>query len=225
MIKPRRDGSAEGALGVALLALVFLKLAGPGLQMTGARLTGAVMANHTSTSSFEFERRMDLHSIGGDRGLLWGANEHVAALHLLVVLPAKEVTVLDRPPRLDGSPLEHTIGGTYRLDDGAHRGAVVPAEATYDLVRRTATIGGVRYRLSRGNLFVVRLGDDLQPVVTQLHASFGDLNDQQGLLRAFRAHTRSDAEVQRALSAFQDPPVRRGARRGCGRAKPPTAAT
>lgn len=225
MTKPRRDWSAERALGLAYLTLILLTPFSPALQMTGAELTGAVMPNHTSASRLGIRERVDIHSIGGDRRVLWGASEHAAALHLLVVLPAKKATLIDHPPGSADSPVERTIGGTYRLDDGAHRGAVVRAEATYDLFRRTATIGGARYRLSRGNLFVVRVDENLHPVVTQLDQSFGGMDDQRALLRAFRSGSRSDPQVRRALSAILDAPAPPAKRRNCARAAAPLAAT
>jgi hypothetical protein len=225
-MRPRADGSAERALGIAFLALVFLKLFSGPAELAVARLSGAVVPNTNSTNSIELGRHVEILSISGDRRVLLGPGERASALHVLVVLPPGVATTIDPSPGAGGSPREWKIQSAYRLDGGAHRGATMEVAASYNLFRRTATIQGERYRLSRGNLFVVRFTEDLRPVVTQLGATVSEEQpDALMLLGAFRSRTRSDAEVQRALSAILDVPARPAKRRNCGRAPAPMAAT
>jgi hypothetical protein len=226
-MRPRADGSAERALGVAFLALVLVKLLSGPAAFNAARLSGAVVPNTTRTHSIELGRHVEILSIAGDRRVLLGPSERASALHVLVVLPPGASTTIDRSPGAGGSLRERTIASTYRLDEGAHGGATV-VSATYDLVRRTATIDGQRYRLSRGNLFVVLLNDELHPIVTQLDATVGEeQQDQRELLRAFRSAAREDLLVRGVLDVILATPAEPHARprRNCLRGKAPAAAT
>jgi len=224
-MRPRTDWSAEIALAFALvIGLGAFNIFKFPAQLAAARFSGAVIPNATHTHAYELDQFVAIHSIGGDRRVR-GGTERGSALHVLVVPPAVKVTGVSRGGGLTNpGVVGKRLTVTYRVDEGPHAGAEVRVEAEYDAFRQTATLYGERYRLKKGNLFVVRLRDDLQPSVTQLDATVSEeQQDPRELLRVFRSAAREDPLVRGALDAILDPPAR--PRRGCSRAKAPAAAT
>jgi hypothetical protein len=192
--------SAGRAVGALLLALAFSALLKPPAQAVLARLSGAVIPNATY-ERIEYGGRVKIVSIAGERRLPWGDAKRAAALHVVAVVPAGAAggdgarSAIDFPGPAIGSARE--AGGGR--GDAWER----DVEVTYDPFWRTATIGGVVYRLRRGNLFVVRMTGAPRPVVTQLDTTIVAERNEPGVLRVVCSRTR-DAEVRSEVSTILD---------------------
>jgi hypothetical protein len=186
-----RDRSAELALGLAL-AVMFV--VGPvGLSPLGAwkRLIGAVEVNTTSNRGYQ-HKPVRFLTESGNRWGTEGFSDRRSAYHVLFFHPGQDLETLN---------WDNDVVGKSR----------------YSSLLHTVTIGDRRYWLQQGNLFVVRFGDDGEPRVTQLRASFhevpSDIFSYFRLEEAFMEATRGDAEVQFALGDLYNYPPK--AKRRC----------
>ena len=69
-------------------------------------------------------------------------------------------------------------------------------EILHNAIDASITIAGKTYHLNDGNMFVVRIGADWQPTVTQLKEIFEEQTTPQASLNRFKALYKNDASIQ-----------------------------
>lgn len=200
-----RDRSAEIALGVALAAMLAVRAIHPSPIGAWQRVTGAVIPNGTASTSY-FGAPLDLMSVTGERWVAGGRREPASAYHVLF---------LDPPPQLrtgwvyDATPSSWWDRDRWMYTDRAR------FESRYNPILRSVEMGGRRYWLARGNVFVVRIDRDGEMRVRQLRAHVHDAPEGASALeRVLPEAARLDPEVRRILRAFGVEPPR--AKRKCG---------
>ena len=70
-------------------------------------------------------------------------------------------------------------------------------EVLHNAIDQTITIGGKTYQLTAGNMFVIRVGADWQPTVTQLDEVFEQPATARTTLDRFKALFKNDASIQK----------------------------
>lgn len=202
-MREHRDRSAERALGLAMLAM-FGVLAMRSTLLAGWQdLTGAVVPNVIVDRSHT-GMPIELLSVGGDRRVGWNERAPASAFHMIVVHPTPSAQPIGKLST--GSRFAYSLDYEWRAPGAP--AYVQRLDARYDALLQTIRIGDRRFFLPRGNLFVVRFGDDGAPRVTQLRATMRDQagnSFEQGrrLEDAFLRATRGDPEVQRLLRALR----------------------
>ena len=177
----------------ALLVLAAtLLLAG---WMGSSRENGPVVPEGTSTMAYG-GRPARLVSVFGHR--LQPPDEPSAsfgAYHVLVTFAADSVTSVSTSA--GGSDLHHALSDAWKLWDGAETGQepVVSITAGYDPVRQRVEIGGRRFSLARGNLFVVRYDAAGNASVRQLPRTVYE-TDPLSVTHAFQALLPADPVVR-----------------------------
>ncbi|HEX8246295.1 MAG TPA: hypothetical protein VF541_22520 [Longimicrobium sp.] len=89
-----------------------------------------------------------------------------AAYHVLVLFPADSVT--SAATLSTSGDLAFAVSDEVEVWSGGEVTAVRSVASSYDPVRRRVSIGGRRFALSRGNLFLVRYDRQGRQTVTQL---------------------------------------------------------
>ncbi len=69
-------------------------------------------------------------------------------------------------------------------------------EIRHNAIEANVTIAGKTYQLSRGNMFIIRIGDDWTPIVSQLSEELEDHATQQTALDRFKSILKTDASIQ-----------------------------
>jgi hypothetical protein len=155
-----------------------------------------VVANETSSQDF-MGKPVRFLSVGGPRWVSWSEQKpREAAYHVLLLLPSASVTDNGRSTGNDGH--RHTAMRSWLVETGGH---VVETrfEGRYDALWRTVGIGGRRYSLSDGNVFVVRFGEGSQPSVVQIDTTIAELYAVDVLPGAVKSRLPRDEVVQRTL--------------------------
>lgn len=70
-------------------------------------------------------------------------------------------------------------------------------EIRHNAIDATVTIAGKTYPLTGGNMFVVRIGADWLPTVTQLNELFVEQATPQATLNRFKAILKNDPSIQK----------------------------
>src|SRR5688500_1330932 len=170
------------ALAILLFLLILLvpTVALPAGREAWMRVSRAVVANQTSRSDF-VGKPVSFLSVGGPRWVSWSEQENgAAAYHVLLLLPSASATDNGISSGNDGR--RHTATRSW-LVDATGRAAEVRFEGRYDAAWRTVEIGGRRYSLSDGNVFVVRLAEGAQPRVAQIDTTLAGLEAGKALER------------------------------------------
>lgn len=69
-------------------------------------------------------------------------------------------------------------------------------EILHNALDTTITIAGKTYQLNAGNMFIVRIGEDWMPRVTQLSDKFVDQSTPHATLNRFKEILKDDAAIQ-----------------------------
>lgn len=70
-------------------------------------------------------------------------------------------------------------------------------EFLHNAIDATVTIAGKTYQLTGGNMFIVRIGADWVPTVTQLNENFEEQATPQTSLNRFKAILKDDVDIQK----------------------------
>lgn len=163
-------------------------------------LVGGVLPNRPISGGGS-EKPLELISVGGHQFRPPFSND-VAAYHILLVFPSTRVTESESA-FYEGDVSMRTVGRWLVQTEGRTRD--VRLESRYDAAFKTLKIDGRRYRLSKGNVFVVRLGDGRPPRVAQLDTTVAELTTNPRVVEcAVRARLPDDAEIQRHLGGVYD---------------------
>lgn len=198
-MRESRERWIAKAILLVLLTLLVPTVALPFGRVAWMRLSRAVVANETSWSDF-MGQPVSFLSVGGPRWVSWSEQkQHEAAYHVLLLQPSASVSDKGWSTGNDGR--RHTATKSWLVETGS--GVLETRfEGRYDALWRTVGIGGQRYSLSDGNVFVVRLGGGAQPVVTQIDTTVAELYAADALGGAVKSRLPRDEAVQRALSDF-----------------------
>lgn len=178
----------------ALLVLAAtLLLAG---WMGSNKVNGAVVPEGTSTLSFG-GKPARLVSVFGH--LVQPRDEPSAsfgAYHVLVVFPADSLS--DVSTSSGGNDVHHVTTAAWKVwsrADRARGGAAVSFTSEYEPVPQRVRIGGRRYSLARGNLFVVRYDAAGHASVRQLPRTLYE-TDPLNVAQAFQALLPADPVIR-----------------------------
>ena len=166
------------------------------------RHTGAVAPHGTHTENFMGKPGMVISIVGhtphaGETSISRG----VGAYHVLIVFPADSLQALD----WSSFSGEVSGGASQAWNVWSGERAVRREFATeYNGFLYTAKLGGHRYSLAHGNLFVVHYDARGRMFVRQLRHTFRDENSPD-LVRVFQSLLPGDAAV-RDLTRFDAPP-------------------
>lgn len=198
------------AVSLVLLNVLVPAVAFPAAREAWMRVSRAVVPNNSSLGDF-MGKPVSFVSIGGSRWVSWSEQkQNEAAYHVVVLLPSATATENGWSTANDG--YRHTAARSWRLDDGAPA-AEVRFQAEYDVMWGRVEIGGRRYSLSKGNVFVVRLAEGRRPIVTQLDTTLTDLHAERALERAVLASLPAADPARPALRGLFGP--------DCDSRKPP----
>ncbi len=124
----------------------------------------------------------------------------VSAYHALVFYPGGSLTSTGSGGRWSDDPVQSYVAiWTLRNPDGTFS-AESPQrklEILHNAVDATVTIAGKTYQLTGGNMFVVRMGADWLPTVTQLNEVFAEQATPHATLDRFKAILQDDAAIQK----------------------------
>lgn len=184
------------AVSLILLALLVPTVAFPAGREAWMRVSRAVVPNESNSMDF-MGKPVSFLSVGGPRWVSWSEQkEDQAAYHILFLLPSASATENGRSSGNDG--YHHTATRSWRLDDGVPA-AEVRFEGRYDAVWRRVEIGGQRYSLSNGNVFIVRLAEGSRPRVAQIDTTLAELEAGMALERAVMSKLPGNDPAQSAL--------------------------
>jgi hypothetical protein len=128
-----------------------------------------------------------------------GSPVPVSVYHALVFYPAGAMTGAGSGGRWSDDPVQSYVltwtlpSSTGSFEENTSRQNF---EILHHAIDATVTIGGNTYQLSRGNMFVVRIGADWVPTVTQLKEVFEDEAKPQDTLNRFKAVLKDDSSIQ-----------------------------
>ena len=123
----------------------------------------------------------------------------VSVYHALVLHPAAVVSGSGSGGRWSDDPVQSYVAIWTPLKADGFFSADTPQqklEILHNAIDASVTIGGITYKLTAGNMFVIRLGADWQPTVTQLGAKFEDKATPQTTLSRFKSILKNDPAVQ-----------------------------
>jgi len=152
-----------------------------------------------------------MHLCKGKRALvIWWAGERKAAgtsspvisslYHALIFNPEGAVAGTGNGGRRGFDPVQSYVAlwtlpspsGSYEENTSQRK-----LEILHNAIDATVTIAGKTYQLTAGNMFVIHMGADWQPTVTQLNEVFAERSTPHATLDRFKAILKDDAAVQK----------------------------
>lgn len=198
---------------IAVLWLGILWAAVPRAVNAWLRHTDAVYPNTANHGGVQLDRPIHFLGVGGpswrDPSMAGGPDAR-AAYHVIFLFGRASVTQIQSTS--GGSGYRHTAQVRWRVErDGAAE--EVEFQSDYDVVRRRVTIADETYRVSRGNVFVVRL-DGGSPRVAQVDTLLTEgMQDVGAVWRAAGAKGRPDVLAALRETGWTAPMPTRAARR------------
>ncbi len=181
-MKQRKTRAPIFWLILALIIILFALSLKPSAEKYWLYASGAVIPNGTSKHRFSDGAWTDSYSGFPDVCLLSATGERwvsskkavrARAYYALVILPRV-------PLRENGSSSsgdDRTQISTLKwlrenspADERQNTGEELDLSVTYNAIFQAVTIDSENYSLAKGNLFVIRINEELQPQVTQLDA-------------------------------------------------------
>lgn len=151
-----------------------------------------------------------MHGCNGNRALvvltsglrkpeLTNSSAAVSVYHALVFYPGGAVSGAGSGGRWGDDPLQSYVviwrlpnaNGSFSENTSERR-----LEILHNAIDGTIGVGGKTYHLNGGNMFIIRLGDDWVPTVTQLADRLEDQATPQVSLDRFKAILKQDASIQ-----------------------------
>jgi len=124
----------------------------------------------------------------------------VSVYHALVFYPGAPLAGAGSGGRWSDDPVQSYVL-IWRLPNADGSFSAESPERKFEILHNaidaTVTIGGKTYQLTNGNMFVVRLGADWVPTVTQLREVFEEQTTPKVSLDRFKAILKDDASVQK----------------------------
>jgi len=191
---------------LAVSLLLAGRMAQPYAQNAWMRMNGAVVPTGTFEMAYPGCTPAHLVSVTGHRAD--GPEEHprAAAYHVLLIFPADSIRDAGVVSTTDN--VTFALTNRWELWSGGRKTAQRAFGSDYDSVRRRVRIGGRRFALAKGNMFVVRYDEQGRQTVTQLHRTLFDA-DPINVSRAYKALFPGDAVIQDLLRYPYPPCPRR----------------
>ncbi|HEX5875237.1 MAG TPA: hypothetical protein VFY60_11370 [Pyrinomonadaceae bacterium] len=124
----------------------------------------------------------------------------VSAYHALIFYPEGTLSSTGSGGRWSDDPVQSYVAiWTLRNSDGTFS-AESPQrklEILHNAIDTTVTIAGKTYQLTAGNMFVIRMGADWLPTVSQLDEVFAEQATPHKSLDRFKAVLKADADIQK----------------------------
>ena len=138
-------------------------------------------------------------SINGWRRSARAKSDDVSIYHALIFRPGVLLigtrTLLSNKRALSIERLSWTVQ-KYPPDDYAN-GEEHSLEIQYNFIDKSITVGKKTFRLSNGNLFVIRLDEKWLPTVSQVSARLTERTTPDKVLKFFKSVLRHDKTIQR----------------------------
>ena len=123
----------------------------------------------------------------------------VSLYHALILYPGGAVSGSGSGSRWSDDPIQsHVViwrlpnaNGGYEENTSERK-----LEILHNAIDTTITIAGKTYQLNGGNMFIIRIGEDWVPTVTQLNDKFVDQSTPHATLNRFKAILKEDATIQ-----------------------------
>jgi len=179
---------------LAVSLLLAGKMAEPYAQSAWMRMHDAVDPDGTSAMEYGGKPARMLSVIGHLPG---GPGEPTtAAYHVLVIFPADSVHNIERAST--AGDVTHALTDEWELWSGGQVSGQRAFASDYDALRKRVRIGGRRFGLAKGNLFVVHYDEHGRQTVTQLPRSVPSTN-QYDVSRVYQALVPGDPVIQDLL--------------------------
>ncbi|HEX6750359.1 MAG TPA: hypothetical protein VF092_23905 [Longimicrobium sp.] len=180
---------------LAVSLLVFGRIAAPHAQSALMRMNGAVVPDGTSNMEYGGKPARMLSVIGhhADRP---SDPPNAAAYHVLVIFPADSVRNVERVSTV--GDVAYALTNEWELFSGGRKTVQRTFASDYDPLRKRVHIGGRRFALSRGNMFVVRYDEQGRQTVTQLRRTLFNAHPLD-VSRAYQALVPGDPVIQDLL--------------------------
>ena len=155
-----------------------------GAQMNGCKGNGALV----------------VLTAGQRRNVATSSPVAVSIYHALVLYPGAAITGSGSGGRWSDDPVQsyvliwrpHNANGSFSANASEQK-----MEILHNAIDATVTIAGKTYQLTGGNMFVVRIGADWLPTVTQLNEVFEEQATSQTSLNRFKSIFKDDASIQK----------------------------
>ena len=124
----------------------------------------------------------------------------VSLYHALVFYPGAVVQGSGSGGRWSDDPVQSYVVIWTPLNSNGFFSENTPQrklEILHNAIDATVTIAGKTHQLTAGNIFVVRIGADWQPAVTQVNEAFEAQATPHATLSRFKAIFKDDASIQR----------------------------
>jgi hypothetical protein len=128
-----------------------------------------------------------------------GAPTAVSIYHALVFYPGGSVTGSGGGGNWSDDPVSSQVviwtlpSKTGSFSENASQRKL---EITHNAIEATVTIEGKTYQLNHGNMFIIRMDDNWNPIVTQLNVKYEEHTTQQTMLGRFKSIFRNDPSIQ-----------------------------
>jgi hypothetical protein len=135
----------------------------------------------------------------GQRKTASGSLVNVSLYHALVFYPLAVVVGSGNGGGWSDDPVQSTVviwkapsaNGSFSENTSERK-----LEIVHNAIDATISIAGKTYQLTSGNMFVIRIGADWQPAVTQLNDVFEEQTTAKTSLNRFKALFKNDPFIQ-----------------------------
>lgn len=188
-MKQRKTRAPIFWLILALIIYLFALNLKPSAEKYWLYASGAVIPNGTSTHSFSggtwtysYSGFPDVYLLSavGERWVSSKKAVRAKAYYALVILPRVPLRENGSSSSNDGRTQISTLKWLREnspADERQNTAEKFDLSVTYNAIFQAVTIDSENYSLTKGNLFVIRINEELQPQVTQLDAIIREDNE------------------------------------------------
>ncbi|MDQ3819025.1 MAG: hypothetical protein M3362_15300 [Acidobacteriota bacterium] len=157
------------------------------------RYTGAVSPSGSRTHTFT-DKPARILSVSGQRWVTWDRQEEATVYYALVLFPSSMVN--NNGFVSGGNDFTYTDIERWLVWNDKEGSYQPQLEIDYDAMWQTISVDSKSYKLSKGNLFVIRFDDAWKPTVTQLGITINIDASPEDLINTFKSALREDRLVQ-----------------------------
>jgi hypothetical protein len=160
---------------------------------------GITVPNSSRMRGFQNSRGLLIGLLGQRKATSPAEPLVVSIYHAIVLYPAGGVTGGAGGRNWSDDPVSRN-GVSWTLPNSAGSSSDNTSrrelEIEHNAIDETVRIDGKTYYLSQGNLFIIRMGEDWKPAVTQLNERLSESASEQDVLDRFKSITRGNDGLQ-----------------------------
>lgn len=184
-------------LALVLLAIFLAIALKPLWGKAWIYMSGAVIPKGSSTHSYAEHHNL-LLSVDGERWVSSDRREKATAYHALVILPEGELREDSNTSTSDGVTHTDTLKWLrLRAQGDSYQAEAKSLTIVYHALTQKISVGSDTYRLSKGNIFVVRLDEEWRPTVTQFEATLDKADESDEVVEFFKRALPEDEAVKK----------------------------